>query len=346
MNWKVVATLATAVVAGLIYTYRDRIAEYNHVRRTLVSAEQLAVLGGHSSYVAAASFSPDGRRIVTGSDRIRFWDPETYQETATFGFTNHVSVAVFSPDGGRLIATAPFPGMAKVWDVETRQELATLSSPATQAFIPGGQGASAIVFSRDGRRIASATSSWVQVWDADKYQEIAKTIYRTDVASFSADGRVLLIRGERLVELLDATDLREIGAIRLEDPVTGFAVSPDGRRIVISALSGNITMWDAQTHKQLASRRGQSAYQITFSPDGRRLAFLSQNFSAEQYRVGLWNAEPLCEIAELSGHTRYLRSVAFSPDGRRLVSTSDDRTARIWSTEIKGEEDRLARCTR
>jgi len=37
-------------------------------------------------------------------------------------------------------------------------------------------------------------------------------------------------------------------------------------------------------------------------------------------------------VAELHGHTDYVRAVAFSPDGTRLVSGSGDFTVRVWDT--------------
>ena len=64
-----------------------------------------------------------------------------------FNFMDGVSGLDFSPDGKRL-ATSSWDGTAKVWDVETGQELLSLV---------GHDGAvNDIVFSLDGKLIATA----------------------------------------------------------------------------------------------------------------------------------------------------------------------------------------------
>ena len=61
---------------------------------------------GHLGSVSVCAFSPDGKRIVSGSvDRtLRLWDVETAKELATFqGHTGHLTACVFSPSGERIL---------------------------------------------------------------------------------------------------------------------------------------------------------------------------------------------------------------------------------------------------
>ena len=65
------------------------------------------VLAGHSDAVVCASFSPDGRRIVTASydKTARTWDAETGRELAVLkGHERNVDLAIFSPDASIVIA--------------------------------------------------------------------------------------------------------------------------------------------------------------------------------------------------------------------------------------------------
>jgi WD40 repeat protein len=88
--------------------------------------------------VHSASFSPDGKRIVTaGEDRtVRVWDAQTGTELLTL--ERHVGAAFsasFSPDGTRIVI-ASRGNAAKVWDSRPFHESRSLdkktatSSPA------------------------------------------------------------------------------------------------------------------------------------------------------------------------------------------------------------------------
>lgn len=48
---------------------------------------QVGTLVGHLGYVLSVAFSPDGNRIVSGSDDtlVKIWDAETMAEVSTFG---------------------------------------------------------------------------------------------------------------------------------------------------------------------------------------------------------------------------------------------------------------------
>ncbi|MEO1529897.1 MAG: NB-ARC domain-containing protein, partial [Planctomycetota bacterium] len=64
-------------------------------------------LSGHSATVNAVAFSPDGRRIVSGSwdETLKLWDSETGQELASLsGHSAWVHAVAFSPDGRRIVS--------------------------------------------------------------------------------------------------------------------------------------------------------------------------------------------------------------------------------------------------
>ena len=60
-------------------------------------------LTGHTDSVYSVAFSPDGKRIVSGSDdkTVRLWDAATGQPIGQpmTGHTDAVSSVAFSPDG-------------------------------------------------------------------------------------------------------------------------------------------------------------------------------------------------------------------------------------------------------
>ena len=83
------------------------------------TGEELLALKGHTGAVRSVALSPDGKRIVTGSnDRTaRVWDTGTGQEViALKGHTELVWSVAFSPDGNRIVTgIAGANATVKVW---------------------------------------------------------------------------------------------------------------------------------------------------------------------------------------------------------------------------------------
>src|SRR6266540_2645043 len=82
----------------------------------------------HNDTVYSVAFSPDGKRLATGSfdSTVKLWDAATGQETLTLkGHVNGVCSVAFSADG-RWLATGSDDRTVKLWDAATGKELLTL----------------------------------------------------------------------------------------------------------------------------------------------------------------------------------------------------------------------------
>ena len=224
------------------------------------TGEEIAVLRGigfrptdqyRRDAAYAASFSPDGSRIVAVlSDRTaRVWDAATGKELAALrGHVSIVSDASFSPDGLHIVS-ASFDRTARVWNAETGEEIATLR----------GHGSTILVasFSPDGSRIVTASAdSTARVWDTltSERVDVLAPEYGASFPSFSPDGaRIVTAALDKTARVWDAATREEIAIFRGHcSQVFATSFSPDGSRIITVSEDGGARVWNAVTGEQVA----------------------------------------------------------------------------------------------
>jgi len=111
-------------------------------------------------------------------------------------------------------------------------------------------------------------------------------------------------------------------------PVTRFAFSPDGKRVVSASWDKSLIVWDVETTEKVLVMKGHTD-RITacaYSPDGRRIVS-----GSGKGRIRIWDATSGDGIATLTAHKSWITACAFSPDGRRIVSSSGRSTVRFWA---------------
>ena len=112
------------------------------------------ILGGHSSWVSAVVWSPDGRHILTGSGdgTARIWDATTGDNTLTLTHTDPVSAVAWSPDGHHIL-TASDNDTARIWDATTGEQVRFFI-----AFLPEGE--CAVLTPDQTRVIGASPDAW------------------------------------------------------------------------------------------------------------------------------------------------------------------------------------------
>ena len=287
----------------------------------------LAVLDGHAAWVNAASFSPDGTRIVTASDdgTAQLWDADGAL-IAVIDSVRRVHAANFSLNG-TWTATAGDGGMVKVWDAD---------GSLLSAFGANREWVRSVSFSPDGMRIVttgcdelgSAVPSCVagddaaRVWSLDG-NLLAELRGHTEViysVSFSPDGtRITTASFDGTARVWDVSTALSTGGSGAElavlqvhpDGAESASFNADGTRILtVSRFGDTAQLWDADG--RLLARFSSRA---SFSPDGTRVVTAGGDGT-----VRVWDAADGAGLVVLQGHTGRLKSAGFSPDGTRIVT--------------------------
>ncbi|UCG22827.1 MAG: WD40 repeat domain-containing protein, partial [Chloroflexota bacterium] len=221
---------------------------------------------GHTAAVVNLIFSPDGRRVATGScaafhplggctqGEVILWDVAAGEIvrviTDTVGFSQALA---FSPDGNVLsvndcirveVAGVCVEAAVKLFEVETGAPLQTLEGHS--AFVWTAD------FSPDGTILATGSvDTNIILWDAESGEPIGNTLSNhggwVRRVSFSPDGARLASAGfDNLVILWDVASGQPIGG-----PLAAYTnnamdaqFSPDGLTVASASLDDSITLSD------------------------------------------------------------------------------------------------------
>ena len=270
-----------------------------------------------------------------------------------------VNAVVFSPDG-KLVATASADRTARLWEVGSGKQVATLEHEAyvhAVVFSPDGRLVAtashdqtarlwevgsgeqvatlghegyvhAVVFSPDGKLVA--TASWddtAGVWEVGSGEQVATLGHEgyVNAVVFSPDGKlVATASADRTARLWEVGSGKQVATLEHEDGVDAVVFSPDGKLVATASADQTARLWEVGSGKQVATLGHEGLVNaVVFSPDGRLVATASADRTA-----GVWEVGSGKQVARL-GHEIGVRAVVFSPDGR-LVATTSIRTARLW----------------
>ena len=336
-------------------------------------------LAGHGNSVMFATYSHDGKRIVTtSSDKTaRLWNAgtgELVRELA--GHDDVVMHAAFSGDNEKLVTTSG--PLARVWNARTGEALFTLNGHRKNI--------QQIVFTPDNRRIV--TGAWdntARIWDANSGEPlfvldgpawnevavsagfgVADPIMRSvmkathqifgsmQLVDVSPDGKYVATAGR--VDQQAAVRLWEVETGKLRRSLTGISVaidylfndirfSPDGTPLVAASGDNTGRVWNTITGEQMLVLRDhdKQVNSARFSFDGKRIVTASIDGSAR-----IWDAATGRVIGALHGHRDQIYQAQFSPDGSLVLTVSTDKMARLWNgtngapvANLIGHQDRV-----
>ena len=241
-------------------------------------------------YINDIAFSPDGKKVVTGSGGCNWevWDLEAKNAIGALQFNSCGDIVrvAFSSDG-KLIAGATIPNRTTaIVDIEAKKLISV-------------QNAFGVEFNSQGNGILLQADDGV-------YERA-------------------ILDGENKVEFVDGSTNGGSYAESINNPCPS-SYSPD-YKYVLSCPNQTAILWDAVTGKQVRTFFGHTAAieTATFNPDGSLLATASKDGT-----VKIWDVTTGENIGTISPLAGPVHNVKFSPDGKNIVLGAEDGVARFY----------------
>jgi WD40 repeat protein len=315
-------------------TAPDSATDLRRIIRTNLAACRVQMLPlrdlfTHPAVVAAAAFSPDGSRLLTGAEdgHARLWDLATGEVVASLPHKHPVWAVAFGPDG-RTALTASGK-RAQLWNLA--------AVPPSGRSLKHQGDIWAVAFSPDGgTALTGSLDGTARLWRSDTGQLVGEVRHGGPVraVAFSPGGKTIVTGGgdagggDRLARLWDAATGKPTGRLfRHRADVFAAAFNPDGTKLLTGDGDGAVTLWDVATGADDYSLPHQGiAWAVAFSPDGKTFAV----GAVGDQTARLWETDTGKPAGPPLQHPAAVRAVAFGPDRRTLLTGSEDKAARLW----------------
>ena len=284
-------------------------------------------VNGHYGTISSVAFAPSGEQFASGSDdgTIRIWDRKTGRPLAVLGplGRTYVSRIAYHPGGQLLAAAGGHDNPARVWDIPSRQVVAT---------IPTDGSSWSVAFSPDGDYLAVGGVGEVRIWDVTKKSPNSRLVGHRgavveDVA-FRPKAKELLTGGrDGSVLRWDLLTGRHEEVSKSEGYVTCLGFSRDGSVFASAHDNGRISLFNSADWSKTADTRVHdgTVHGLHISPDATTLASAGADGTAR-----LWKITSMEAMAVLEGHKGTISAVAFDPGGTSLLTAGSDAALQLW----------------
>jgi WD40 repeat protein len=238
-----------------------------------------------------------------------------------------VRAVAFSPNG-EFLATGGYDNTVFVWNVSSRELIASLSN--------GYDSVNIIVFSADSTSVLFDSGYGARLWNFVDTYEVnftgSHTWYVSSVGFNPSDPRqVVTASHDQTVRVWDAAAGKQLFVVRGQDGVIySAAFDPDGKHLATGSADQTVRIWDiGEWQKRVLFGHTNQVLSAVFSSDSRRIATTGSDGT-----IRIWDAQSGRQLKSLQYISWTAPSgVVFSPDDRQLLTSSDDGTWRLWNAE-------------
>jgi WD40 repeat protein len=310
--------------------------------------------------IQCVAFAPDGKSIAGACGRdIIVWDTATGKKLRQFqGDPDGIGCLAWSPDGKTLAVGGGWGEWYGRKPIHTVRLLDAATGKLLHKLEVSGALASLVVFSADGKRLASSgQDQWLPggessqlirgvicVWDTEtgkKLQHLhdgmnsrrAPFVGCTRVA-FSADlARVAFMGCSKQLEVWDTATAQPVCACPVPATDCPAIFTPDRKTLMVAAAAA-ISLWDAATGKYLRDFVSLSSLGSSFAgldSTGKYLAIIDRPWLDDPH-LRLWDLGSGKELTKVAKGLTDIWLAQATPDGKFVVTAAGDGTVRLWES--------------
>ncbi len=292
-------------------------------------------LKGHTGWVRAVAFFPNGFSLASGSyDRtLKLWNTRDNQAFGTL--SNHLGSisginAIAVHPNGNTFAIACIDKSIKLWNFRSGKPVRNIEAHAGQVY--------SVAYSPDGNTLISASADkTLKLWNWRK-GELLQTFegHQDKVVSvaFYPDGkRIASASFDKTIKIWDVNTGKSVLSMTGHAaPVNAIAFSPDGKLLASGSQDQTIKIWDVITGKVVRTLSGHvgGVLAVDFNRDGTAIAS-----GGVDKTIQIWDVKTGKSMQILNQHEAPVLSLSFNPKDETLVSGSADRTVKVWQLQAK-----------